>query len=157
MEKEDIIRVLEEIASLLELQNENPFKIRAYRNAARALLSMEDFKLAVEKGKLTDYEGIGDHIAEKITELYRTGRLAYYTKLVKSTPKPLLKMLQVHGLGPKKVQILYKKLHIKSIPALKKAAKEGKLSKLKGFGSKTKQNILKALENSQTWQQRHLW
>ena len=157
MDKEEIIRVLEEIASLLELQNENPFKVRAYRNAARALLSMEDFKQAVEEGRLTDYTGIGDHIAEKITELYRTGRLAYYTKLTKSTPKPLLTLLQVQGLGPKKVQILYKKLHIKSIPALKKAAKEGKLAKIKGFGGKTEQNILRSLENNQTWQQRYLW
>ena len=157
MDKEEIIRILEEIASLLELQNENPFKIRAYRNAARTLLGIEDFKKTVEEGKLTEYKGIGEHIAEKITILYRKGRLPYYTKLKQATPKALLKLMEVHGLGPKKAQQLYKKLQIKSIPALKKAAKEGKLSKVKGFGGKTEENILKALENAETWQKRHLW
>ena len=157
MGKDEIIRILEEIASLLELQNENPFKIRAYRNAARTLLGIENLDQVIEQGKLKEYEGIGEHIAERIEELYHKGRLPYYTKLKRSIPRALLELMKVQGLGPKKVQILYRKLGIKTIPSLKKAAKEGKLAKIKGFGAKTEGNILKSLENRQTWNKRHLF
>jgi DNA polymerase (family 10) len=158
MDKKRIIEILEEIAALLELKNENPFKIRAYRNGARALLNMEeDLSKVIREKRLTDFEGIGDHLAIKITTLAKKGRLPYYEQLKKSVPPALLKLIEVQGLGPKKVQILHKKLRIESVPALKKAAKEGKLAKLKGFGKKTEENILDALTHHETYQKRHLW
>ncbi len=158
MGREEIVQILEEMADLLELKGENPFRIRAYRNGARALLNLDaDLEELVEEGRLTEIEGIGEHLAEKISQLVKKGRLPEYEQLKGSLPKNLLKLLTVQGLGPKKVQVLYKKLHIHSIPSLKKAAKEGKIAKLKGFGKKTEQNILASLEQSEKYQARHLW
>lgn len=158
MDKKEIAEILEEIATLLELKGENPFRIRAYRNGARALLNIdEDLGDAIEKETLTKYEGIGDHLAQKITKLYKTGRLPEYEKLKKATPPGLLKLIQVQGLGPKKVKTLYQKLKIRSPSDLKKAAAEGKIGKLKGFGAKTEQNILDALEHRESYQKRTLW
>lgn len=158
MNKDQIVQILEEIADLLELKGENPFKVRAYRNAARSLLNMEkDIRDVVEDQTLTEYQGIGESIADKITTFVRKGRLPYYERLKRAIPKGLLELMQVQGMGPKKVQTLYKKLRIKSIPELQKAAKHGKIAKLKGFGSKTEQNILDSLERRAVNQQRHLW
>jgi len=158
MNKDEVVRVLEEIAELLELKGENPFKVRAYRNAARSLLNLEkDINDVVKEKGLTDYPGIGESIGTKISTLVLKGRLPYYEKLRKATPSGLLELLQVQGLGPKKVQILYRKLHIHSIDELKKAAETGKIAKLKGFGTKTQNNILEALNRRKINQRRHLW
>ncbi len=158
MNKDEVVRVLEEIAELLELKGENLFKVRAYRNAARSLLNLEkNISDAVREGTLTDYPGIGESIGDKITTLVLKGRLPYYEKLKRSTPSGLLELLQVQGLGPKKVQTLYQKLRIHSIDELRKAAENGKLAKLAGFGAKTEKNILEALERRKTNQRRHLW
>jgi DNA polymerase (family X) len=158
VEKKEIAKILEEIATLLELKEENPFRIRAYRNGARAVLNMdEDLKKVVLEGRLTEFEGIGDHLAEKITTLVKTGHLPYYEKLKKSIPPGLLHLMQIQTLGPKKVKALYKKLKIKSVKDLKTAAQKGKIAKLKGFGAKGEQKILEALEHRETYQKRHLW
>lgn len=158
MDKREIASVLEEIATLLELKGENPFRVRAYRNGARALLNIEeDLGRAIRKESLTEYEGIGDHLAQKITQLYKTGKLPEYEKLKKATPPGLLELIQVQGLGPKKVKTLYTKLKIRSISDLKKAAEEGRIAKLKGFGGKTEQNILHSLEHQESYQKRYLW
>jgi len=158
MDKKEIAHILEEIATLLELKGENPFRVRAYRNGARAVLSIEeDLADVIEQEKLTDYEGIGDHLAQKITELFETGKLPYYEKLKKATPPGLLKLIQIQGLGPKKVKTLYQKLKIRSIEDLKQRAEQGKVAKLKGFGAKTEQNILQSLEHRESYQKRVLW
>lgn len=158
MDKKEIAKIFEEIAVLLELKAENPFRIRAYRNAARAVLSLdEDLETVVKEKRLTDLEGIGVDLAGKITKLVKTGRLPFYEKLKKSTPKGVIAMMRVHGLGGKKIKILYEKLKIKSIEDLKDACKKGKLSKLRGFGAKTEKNILESLEHQEAYQQRHLW
>lgn len=158
MDKKQIAQIFEEIAVLLELKGENPFRIRAYRNAARTLLNLDkDLEELIAKGTLTELEGIGEDLAEKVTTLVKKGSLPFYNQLKKSTPSGLLTLMQVHGLGGKKIKILYEKLHIKSLAALKKACQEGKLSKLHGFGSKTEKNILDALEHLQAYQQRHCW
>lgn len=158
MDKKEISRILEEIATLLELKGENPFRVRAYRNGARALLNMNgDLGRIIREERLEEIEGIGAHLAEKITELFEKGKLPYYEKLKKSVPKGLLELIQVQGLGPKKVKALYEKLKIHSIDDLRKAAESGKIAKLKGFGSKTEQNILKSLEHRATYQKRTLW
>jgi DNA polymerase (family 10) len=158
LDKKEISRILEEIATLLELKGENPFRVRAYRNGARALLNINgDLGRMIREEHLEDIEGIGAHLAEKITELFEKGKLPYYEKLKKSVPKGLLELIQVQGLGPKKVKALYEKLKIHSIDDLRKAAKSGKIAKLKGFGSKTEQNILKSLEHRAAYQKRTLW
>jgi DNA polymerase (family X) len=158
MNKDEIVRILEEIADLLELKGENPFKVRAYRNAARSLLNIEkDIKEVVTDKTLTSYQGVGKSLADKISALVLKGRLPYYEKLKRSIPRGLLELLQVQGLGPKKVQILYQKLRIHSIEELRKAAEQGKIAKLKGFGEKTQKNILEALERRKINQRRHLW
>lgn len=158
MDKNEIAKIFEEIADLLELQGENPFKVRAYRTAARSLLNFEgNLKLLVKEEKLTDLEGIGEHIAEKIAELVKNGRLPYYEKLKKSIPAGMLELIQIHGLGPKKVKTLYQKLKIHTIKALKEAAEKGKIAKIKGFGAKTEQNILHSLAHREAYQKRTLW
>jgi DNA polymerase (family X) len=158
MNKDEVVRILEEIAELLELKGENPFKVRAYRNGARSLLNMEqDINNAVKDKTLSDYPGIGKSLAAKISTLVLKSRLPYYEQLKRSTPTGLMELLQVQGLGPKKVQTLYQKLGIRSILALRKAAQNGQIAKLKGFGAKTEQNILEALNRRSINQQRHLW
>lgn len=158
MNKDQIVRILEEIADLLELKGENPFKVRAYRNAARSLLNMEkDIRDAVSEQSLTSYPYIGRSLADKISTLVLKGRLPYYEKLKRSIPRTLPELLQVHGLGPRKVQALYQKLKIHSIEALKKAAVQGKLARLKGFGKKSEKNILDAIERRAVNRRRHLW
>lgn len=158
MDKREIAAIFEEIADLLEMKNDNPFRIRAYRNAARSLLNTSnDLKEMIRNETLTELEGIGDDLAEKIKTLATKGKLPFYENLKKSIPAPLMKLRQVEGLGPKKVQTLYKKLKISSIEELKKAAQKGKIAKLKGFGTKTEQNILQALEHHESYQKRTLW
>lgn len=157
MNKQEIAAAFEEIADLLELKNENPFRIRAYRNAARSLLSSDrDLRRMIQDGTLTDLEGVGKDLAGKIEE-FASGKLAFLDKLRKSVPLALLKLRQVQGLGPKKVQILYAKLKIRSLADLKKAAEAGKIAKLKGFGAKTEKNILLSLKHHEAYQKRTLW
>lgn len=157
MDKKEIAKIFEEIALLLELKAANPFRIRAYRNAARAVLSLdEDLEKIVEEKRLTELEGIGKDLADKITTLVKTGRLPFYEKLKKSTPSGIVAMMRIHGLGGKKIKAIHEKLKIKSIKELKEACKMGKLSKLRGFGAKTEKNILESLEHQEAYQQRHL-
>ena len=158
MDQREIAGILEEIATLLELKGENPFRVRAYRKGARVLLSIEEnLGDLIAEGRLTEYPGIGSHLAEKIAQLFQTGKLPYYETLKKRTPQGLLELIQIRGLGPKKVQILYKKLKIRSLEDLKKSASKGKIGKLKGFGPRTEQNLLKALAHRENDQQRILW
>src|SRR3990167_2190016 len=158
MDKEELARILEKIADLLELKGENPFKVRAYRNAAKAILGLEkSLEEIIREGKLLEIEGIGKSLADKIEQLASKGKLAFYEKLKKSLPRGLLDLMQVQGLGPKKVVLLYKKLKIQSLSGLKKACLKGQIAKLKGFGEKTEKNILDSLEHREEYQKRHLW
>ena len=158
MDKHQIAEIFEEIALLLEMKDENPFRIRAYRNAARSLLNTEkDLKKLIKEDALTELEGIGQDLAEKIETLAIKERLPFYDKLKKSVPKAVLRLREVHGLGAKKIKILYTKLKLETAEDLKKACQEGKVAKLKGFGVKTEQNILEALEAKATYAKRHLW
>lgn len=158
MQREKIAQILEEMAQLLELKGGNPFRIRAYRNGARALLNLDaNLGELIQEKKLTEIEGIGEHLAQKISELYLKGRMTEYEKLKRSTPAPLLRLLEVPGLGPKKVKILYQKLRIRTLSDLKEAAEKGKIAKLQGFGKKSELKILEALEQSEKQQARRLW
>lgn len=147
MDKHDVAKLLEEIATLLELQAENPFKIRAYLTAARTIENLdEDLYKIVKEDHLKDLPGIGEKIAEKITTYVLTGHLPYYEELKQSIPPGLLELLNISGLGGKKVKALYDGLKIKSTDDLEKACRSGKVAKLPHFGKKTQDNILNFIE-----------
>lgn len=147
MDKRDIIRIFEEIALLLDIKGDNPFKIKAYVNAARAIELLEgDIVDYVKEDRLGEIKGIGKAISEKLEELVNTGRLEYYIRLKSSVPDGLLDLLKIPGVGPKKVKVLYEKLGISSIGELEYACIENRLLDLEGFGEKTQQNILNGIE-----------
>jgi len=147
MTNREIARIFSEIADILDIKGENPFKIRAYRRAVRAIEALpEELRAAHEEGWLRDIDGIGEAIAKKIGELIDTGSLEYYEREKASIPDGLLSMLDVPDLGPKKVKALYEKLKIDSLKKLAAAARAGKVRELPGFGEKTEQNILRGIE-----------
>ncbi len=146
--KDQIADTLEEIAMMLELKGENPFKIRAYRNATRAIENFSgNLRQTAEAGKLSDIEGIGEAIAEKITELVTSGTLEYHTNLKAEFPAGLFEMFEINGLGPKKIHAVWKELSITTVPELEKGCRDGRVAGLKGFGEKTAANILKGIED----------
>jgi DNA polymerase (family 10) len=145
--KEQTIELLETIARLLELKGENPFKIRAYTNAARVLETFSgNFQATVLEQKLGELSGIGDAIAKKIFEYVQTERLEYFEKLQGEFPATIFELFEITGLGGKKVKALYEKIGIKNIADLEAAAKDGRISELPGFGAKTATNLLQAIE-----------
>src|SRR5882672_9132920 len=147
MDKTEIAQILDEIGTLLELKGENPFKSRAYHNAARIIADLnQDLHLLVQEKNLTTIKGIGEGIAEKITELVVKGKSPYYDELQRSLPAGLLEIIRVQGVGPKRAKVLYDKLKVKDIASLEKAVKDGKIAKLEGFGEKSQENILKGLQ-----------
>jgi len=153
-----VAEALEDLAVLLELQGENAFKVRAYQQAARTILSLEDDLLELaQTGRLSRIRGIGKTLAAQIGELVLTGRLEYLNQLRSSFPLGLLEMLQVPGLGPKKVRALHEQLGLTNLGQLEYACKENRLVGLKGFGTTTQANILKGLENLKKYRGRHLW
>ena len=157
MDKDKVAEILIEIGTLLELKGENPFKTRAYDNAARTIESLNEplVKLVTEK-RLGEIKGIGEALEQKITELVETGKLKYYEELKASIPPGLIAMLEISGLGPKKIQALNQKLGIDSIEKLEAACKKGKVAELDGFGEKTQANILEGIERRRTYASKHL-
>ncbi|NSW92473.1 MAG: DNA polymerase/3'-5' exonuclease PolX [Firmicutes bacterium] len=148
MDKHDIAGILNEIGMLLEIKGENFFKSKAYYDAARAVMFLEeDIEVLVRENRLKDLKGFGKALSQKIDELVNTGRLEYYEELKKLIPPGLLDMLKIPGLGPKKVRALYDSLGISTIGELKYACLENRLSKLQGFGEKTQQKVLEGIEN----------
>ncbi len=145
--KEQTIDLLEIIARLLELKGENPFKIRAYTNAARALETFSgNFPKLVEEGGLEELPGIGEAIAKKISEYVSTGKLGYFENLRADFPESLFELFEVQGLAGKKIKVLWEKLHIKSISELEAACRDGRIAELPGFGAKTAENLLRSIE-----------
>ena len=156
MQKDEIADILKEIGVFLELKGENPFKTRAYQNGARTLEGVtEPLDKLVEEERLADIKGSGKALAEKITELGTTGELAYYDELKASIPEGLIAMLNIPGLGPKKVKAVYSKLGIESVEALEQACKDSKLAELPGFGKKTESKILEGIAVSYTHLRAH--
>lgn len=140
--------ILEHIAQLLELKGENPFKIRAYTNAARALESLsEPLETIVKEGRLGEIEGIGKAITEKVTELVNTGKLEYYEELKGSFPEGIFELFELQGLGAKKIKVLHDQLGVSSVEDLERVCKEWKAAELAGFGEKTQTKLLKAIED----------
>ncbi|MEK6802835.1 MAG: DNA polymerase/3'-5' exonuclease PolX [Nitrospirota bacterium] len=143
----DVAAVFEEIADLLEIEGANPFRVRAYRFAARTLrdLSREVADMVEQGEDLTSLPGIGKDLAGKIKEIVETGTAAVLEEYHKKIPATVTELLQIPGLGPKRVKALSRELHIRSVPELQKAAQEGRVRALPGFGEKTEQHILDAL------------
>src|SRR5436190_8049151 len=146
MDKERVAEVLIEIGVLLELKGENPFKTRAYSNAARTLEQLaEPLEKVISENRLGEIKGIGDALQKKITELVTTGKLPYYEDLKASLPPGLLAILEIPGVGPKKIKALYDELGIDSVEKLEAACNDGRVAKLKGFGEKTAKNICESI------------
>ncbi|MGH6954016.1 MAG: DNA polymerase/3'-5' exonuclease PolX [Alphaproteobacteria bacterium] len=148
----DIAAVFDEIADLLEIEGANPFRIRAYRNAARFIGGLQrDVAAMVARGEdLEELPGIGHDLAAKIVEIVETGGAAALVKLRKRTPAGLVELLDVPGLGPKRVKTLYQDLDVHNLDQLHRAAKDGRIRALPGFGEKTERRILDHLETHRT-------
>ena len=158
MEKNDIASVLDEIATFMELTGENPFKIRAYSAGARILENMtEDLGELIDGGKLADIPGLGEALVDKITTLRRDGVLPFHQKLKASIPAGLLEVMQIPGLGPKKVRALWTQLAVEDLAKLKEVCESGAVAELKGFGAKTQEKILEGIKNRIAYGKRHRW
>lgn len=158
MDKHEIAKIFEEIAVFLELQADNPFRIRAFQNAARAIENIdEDLSTLIKEKRLKEIPGIGAGMANRITTLVRKGRLAEYEKMKKQLPQALLELMQVPGLGGKKIKLLHDALKIKTIEELAQACEAGKIAQLRGFGEKSQLNILENIKKLQAYSKRVLW
>jgi DNA polymerase (family 10) len=156
MDKSAVADVLESIATLLELQGENPFKVRAYANGARAVSGLEeDLATLVAENRLEKVKGIGDALAKKVGELVKTGRLEYYEELKKNTEPGLLAIMEVPGLGPKKIKALHDELGVRSVEELEAACHRHDVAKLSGFGAKSEQKILQGIEQRRSYSALH--
>jgi DNA polymerase (family 10) len=155
MDKERVAEILVEIGTLLELKGENPFKTRAYQNGARIIEGLsEPLQKLVAEERLGELKGIGDALQQKITELVTTGKLKYYEDLKASVPAGLVAMLDIPGLGPKKIIALNKHLGVDSVEKLEAACKDGKVAELDGFGEKTQTKLLEGIAHRRLYAQR---
>lgn len=146
MDAAAVAEALREIALLLELKEENPFKIRAYQNAARAVEAhAADLARLVDENALGRIPGLGEALQEKITTLVRTGHLPYLDQLRAEFPPGLVDLLHIPGLGPKKLLALYRQLGIDSIEKLEAACQDGRVAALSGFGTKTATRLLEGI------------
>ncbi|GMU90968.1 MAG: DNA polymerase/3'-5' exonuclease PolX [Candidatus Hydrogenedentota bacterium] len=158
MTKKEVAAVLEEIAILLELCGENPFKARSYQNVARALEQHEeDLDTLVREKRLREVKGVGDALEQKIEELVTTGKLGYHQELRAKFPETLFEMFVIPGLGAKRIKTLYEDLKIQSLGELEYACRKGKIAGLKGFGEKMQQKILEGIAFSKKHQGLYLF
>jgi DNA polymerase (family X) len=152
MTREKLAEVLEEIALLLELKAENPFKIRAYRQGAETVRNFDgDIVDLAAKNELNGIKGIGEALRDKLHELASTGKLEFHEKLRGEFPAGLFELFDLQGLGPKKVKALYEALAISSVADLKTACDAGTVAGLPGFGAKTQTKILEAIALRETF------
>ncbi len=147
MEPERVAKILDEMGTLLELKGENPFRCRAYHNAADAVRGLSrNLPELLDSGRLAEVQGIGETMLAKISQLVTTGQLPAYEELKKQTPPGLIPLLRVPGLGPKKIKLLHEDLGIASLADLRGAAESNKIAVLKGFGAKTQTKILEGIQ-----------
>jgi DNA polymerase (family 10) len=148
MENIQIAKTFEEVADLLEIQGANPFRVRAYRNAARTIGTLGTPVETILKNDghaLQELPGIGADLADKISTLSRTGELPLLGQLTRKTPESLAAMLRIPGVGPKRAKLIYQKLHVKTLAQLEKAARAGRLADLRGMGKTLEQAILRGI------------
>ena len=145
MDNIDVARLFEEVADLLEIQNENPFRVRAYRTAARTIETLGEpvAELVRKNGhRLSGLPGIGEDLAGKIVELVQTGHLPLLDQLTRKVPETLVEMMRIEGVGPKRARLLYDKLGLKSLADLERAARQERLASVRGFGKVLQGRIL---------------
>jgi DNA polymerase (family 10) len=160
MNNADIAAVLEQVADLLEFQGANPFRIRAYRNAARAIHDLPESAAKIvddPSRSLTALAGIGADLAEKIATLVHTGKLPLLEDLLAEIPESVLALLRVPGLGPKRAATLYRELDISTLDQLREACQSQRVRQLIGFGEKTETTILQGIEFARLAGQRFYW
>lgn len=142
----EIAALFHEIADLLEIKNENPFRVRAYRRAGQSLEALtEDVGAVAERGALEEVPGIGRDLAAKIQEYLASGKIAYLEELRKEIPRGVVDLLRIPGVGPKTAKLLFDRLGVDSVDRLEACAREGKLAGLPGVKEKTVENILKGI------------
>lgn len=152
VDNKDIVLALKDMAILMELKGENTFRCRSYSNAARQIEALQQqVTELVKREELDSLRGIGKGLARNISELVKTGRMEAYQKLKASVPEGLLEMLEVSGIGAKRVRTIYNELGISDLDALGKACEAGNVEKLSGFGKRTVKNILQGI----TFLQKH--
>ncbi|MCX6000528.1 MAG: helix-hairpin-helix domain-containing protein, partial [Chloroflexi bacterium] len=148
MKNAEVAQVFQDIADLLELKGEVPFKVRAYQKAVRSIQDLPvDLQKLMGEGRLKEIPGVGDAIAKKITELLTTGRLEYYERLRADFPEGIITLLDVPGIGPKTALRLSQELGVKSVGELEAAIKAGKVAQLYRLGDKTADNILRQIQS----------
>jgi len=160
MTNAQIADVLEELADLLEFQGANAFRVRAYRNSARAVRDLPESVATIvadDPHRLEKVEGIGKSTAEKCVVLVQTGKLPQLEELLKEVPESILAILRIPGLGPKRAAILHKELKISTLDQLKAACEEGEVRKLKGFGEKSEKAILDGMGIAAAANERVYW
>jgi DNA polymerase (family 10) len=152
MSREEMVRILEEIALLLELKDENPFKIKAYRSGAETVRSFPDDIVArAVANDLKGIKGIGEALRDKLHEMATTGKLDFYEKLRAEFPASLFELFDIQGLGAKKIKTLHRELGISSLAELRDACTSGRIASLAGFGSKTQSNLLEAMAHRESF------
>jgi DNA polymerase (family X) len=155
MKNHEIAALFERIANILELKGENTFRISSYRRAAQVIADLtDDIEVLAREGRLRNIHGIGQSIAEKITEYITTGKISKYEKMLKGISEETVTLMQVPGLGPKTVSLLHKKLGIVSLTDLEKVIQEGRIKGLPGIGNKKIENITRGIELFKKSQQR---
>jgi DNA polymerase (family 10) len=146
LEKQQVAALFDEMSQLLELDGANPFEVRAYQNASRAISGLEGDIGALEaQGKLTGVPGLGKTLIARIHELATTGHLRQHDELLARIPPGLRQMLRIPGLGPKRIRQINQALNVETLEELREAAEQGRIASLPGFGAKSQENILKGL------------
>jgi len=156
MDNQAIARVLREIADLLEIRNDNAFKIRAYRNGADIAANHPHDLARLDETGLRQIPGIGKDLAARIREIAETGDADYHRELLAEFPPTILDVLRLQGVGPKTVATLYRELGVRSLDDLERAALDGRVRALRGMGAKKEAQILKALEDRKMFAGRRL-
>lgn len=157
MNNEEVAHILNEISQLLAICDENVFKVRSYERAAEAVAGLaRPVAEYVSEGALTTIPGVGQSIADVITELVTTGKSTVHQQLLAQCPQGLLEMLRIPGFGPRKAGQVYRELGINSVAELEAAARAGKLRHLRGFGAKTEEKILEGIAQLQAGEERAL-
>ncbi len=156
----DIAALFEEMADILEFQGANTFRVRAYRNAARTIGDLPEALASIAadpERPLTDLDGIGKDLAEKIETLLDTGNIPQLEQLRSEVPQTVLAIMRVPGLGPKKAAVLHRELDVSSLQELRAACEAHRVQELKGFGKKTEDTILAGLDLAEAGEQRIYW
>lgn len=146
MQRRSIPAILEEIGALLEIEGDNPFRAKAYYNAAKVVAGLDDLDSLVKEGRLREIKGIGETLSANISEYYETGKMAYHEELTGRIPPTLIELLQISSLGPRKIKLLFEKLGVTGLGELEYACRENRLVGLFRFGERTQSRILKGIE-----------